>query len=299
MNADYSDTVKWDETRKTYVDAYGYSSTQRSRFVTPAKIIAVPSEEGINLSVPVSSKKIEFSSDVVAGKNFDVDGTTTLNSQLTMAGTAPIVMNSNYIRLQGLTDSQSIRYNTSNSNVEINGFTGTRILTGTNGATNASQFDANGLQSRKYARSSGAYSTNPGTSRSVTQNTRSLLFLGPTFNNGVSGSSWSAQNIDGGSVVVAPFAGTIRASARIYMESPNTSMQFLFFRIYHPTNNASYVDGEEGLSAGGVSSASYDLRDTMWGIFVVAAGERIGIAADNTNTTKSFTVLDYHFEYIA
>lgn len=236
MNADYSDTVKWDETRKTYVDAYGYSSTQRSRFVTPAKIIAVPSEEGINLSVPVSSKKIEFSSDVVAEKNFGVDGT---------------------------------------------------------------QFDANGLQSRKYARSSGAYSTNPGTSRSVTQNTRSLLFLGPTFNNGVSGSSWSVQNIDGGSVVVAPFAGTIRASARIYMPAPNTSMQFLFFRIYHPTNNASYADGEEGLSAGGVSSASYDLRDTMWGTFVVAAGGRIGIAADNTNTTKSFTVLDYHFEYIA
>lgn len=305
MNADYSDTVKWDETRKTYVDAYGYSSTQRSRFVTPVKIIAVPSEEGINLSVPVSSKKIEFSSDVVAegsvivGGNQTVTGTTTLNSQLTMAGTAPIVMNNNEIRLQGSTDSNFLRYNTTNSNVEIIGFTGTRILTGTNGATNASQFDANGLQSRKYARSSGAYSTNPGTSRSVTQNTRSLLFLGPMYNNGVSGSSWSVQNIDGGSVAVAPFAGTIRASARIYMTAPNTSMQFLFFRIYHPTNNASYADGEEGLSAGGVSSASYDLRDTMWGTFVVAAGERIGIAADNANTTKSFTVLDYNFEYIA
>lgn len=72
----------------------------------------------------------------------------------------------------------------------------------------------------------------------------------------------------------------------------------MFFRIYHPTNNASYADGEEGLSAGGVSSALYDLRDTMWGTFVVAAGGRIGIAADNANTTKSFTVLDYHFEYI-
>ncbi len=329
MNADYSDTVKWDEARKTYVDAYGYSSTQRSRFVTPAKIIAVPSEEGINLSVPVSSKKIEFSSDVVAEKNFDVDGdsfvlgdgivngsnvvngsvivggnqtvtgTTTLNSQLTMAGTAPIVMNNNEIRLQGSTDSNFLRYNTTNSNVEIIGFTGTRILTGTNGATNASQFDANGLQSRKYARSSGAYATSAGTARSVTQNTRSLLFLGPTYNNGVSGSSWSVQSTDGGSVAVAPFAGTIRATARIYMASPNTSMQFLFFRIYHPTNSASYVDVDEGLSAGGVSSASYDLRDTMWGTFTVAAGERIGIAADNTNTTKSFTVLDYHFEYIA
>lgn len=283
MQTNYDDSTRWDESRKIYIDRYGYSlTTPRSVVVnapagadaTPNKVVFEPTVEGSRLRVP--------------------GGT---GQQVALAG--PLVMNNNEIRLQGSTDSNFLRYNTTNSNVEIIGFTGTRILTGTNGATNASQFDANGLQSRKYARSSGAYSTNPGTSRSVTQNTRSLLFLGPTFNNGVSGSSWSVQNIDGGSVVVAPFAGTIRASARIYMASPNTSMQFLFFRIYHPTNDASYADGEEGLSAGGVSSASYDLRDTMWGTFVVAAGERIGIAADNTNTTKSFTVLDYHFEYIA
>lgn len=326
MNADYSDTVKWDEARKTYVDAYGYSSTQRSRFVTPAKIIAVPSEEGINLSVPVSSKKIEFSSDVVAEKNFDVDGdsfvlgdgtvngsnvvngsvivggnqtvtgTTTLNSQLTMAGTAPIVMNSNYIRLQGLTDSQSIRYNTSNSNVEINGFTGTRILTGTAGATNAAQFDANGLQSRKWARNSSAFTTATGNIIALPQNIRTLLPLGAMTNAGVSGSAWTSGTIGSGTVLTAPFTGSIRVSARIASFSPNNATSFCFLRIYHPTNDGSSVDYDE-LST--ITGTTADIRVAVMGIFPINQSERVGLVGLNEGaTTKNMQVLDYHFEYV-
>lgn len=281
MNADYSDTVKWDETRKTYVDAYGYSSTQRSRFVTPAKIIAVPSEEGINLSVPVSSKKIE------------------LSSQLTMTGTAPIVMNSNYIRLQGLTDSQSIRYNTSNSNVEINGFTGTRILTGTSGATIATTLDSNGFQARKYTRSSGAFSTSQGSTMTVAAATRSLLPLGTMTNTGVSGSAWYTATIGSGNVLVAPFAGTIRAHVRVCSFAPNTAANYIFLRVYNSSLDATFSDGDEIITIGALSNGSQDYRGAGFATVTINAGERIGIAAHNGGgSSKDFQVLDYHIEYI-
>lgn len=280
MHTNYDDTTRWDDTRKIYVDRHGYSlTTPRSLIVnapaaadtTPNKVVFEPTAEGARLRVPGGPAQ-----------------------QVALAG--PLVMNNNEIRLQGSTDSNFLRYNTTNSNVEIIGYNGTRILTGTDGSIKASQFDSNGLQSRKYVRGSGAYSALQGSNRTVPAATRNLLFLGTMNNTGVSGSSWSTQSIDGGTVLVAPFTGTIRGFARLYLQGLNTTINFCFFRIYHPTNDASYTDGDEALSIGGLAS---DMRETMWATFTVAAGERIGVAVENTTVSaKIYCVLDYQFEYI-
>lgn len=327
MNADYADTVKWDDSRKTYVDAYGYSSTQRSRFAAPAKMAVIPSSTGVKLSIPVATSTIELGNNVEAQRDLVVEGDeflfgdntsfgltnitqlgvsgsatitggTTMNSQLTMSGTAPIVMNSNYIRLQGPTDSQTIRYNTTNSNVEINGFTGTRILTGTSGATNATQFDANGPQARKWARSSGAFSDAVGTITAVPQNAVTVLPLGTMTNVGVSGSAWTSATLLGGTCLVSPFAGTIRVSARVASFAPNASTSYVFLRSYHPTDNNTVIKSDELATITGTSA---DIRVAVMGIIVIAtAGERIALIGLNDGaTTKNMQILDYHVEYIA
>lgn len=281
MQTNYDDTTRWDDTRKIYVDRHGYSlTTPRSLIVnapaaadtTPNKVVFEPTAEGARLRVPGGPAQ-----------------------QVALAG--PLVMNNNEIRLQGSTDSNFLRYNTTNSNVEIIGYNGTRILTGTNGSTNASQFDSNGLQSRKYARNSSAFSPLMGNFIPVPQYTRTLLHLGALTNTGVSGSAWTSSAIGSGTVLTAPFTGTLRVSGRVASFGPNTNPSYLFVRIYHPSADATFTDYDELAT---VTGGAYDLRFSFMGIFTINASERVGLVGLNDNaSTKNIQIIDYHFEYIA
>lgn len=281
MQSNYDDTTSWDESRKIYIDRYGYSlTTPRSVVVnapaaadtTPNKVVFEPTAEGSRLRVPGGISQ-------------------------PVALTGPLLMNNNAVRLQGSTDSNFIRYNTTNSNVEIIGFTGTRILTGTNGATNASQFDSNGLQSRKYARNSSVFSASPGAVTACPQNVRTLLPLGAITNTGVSGSVWSSGTIGSGTVLTAPFTGTLRVSARVTSFQPNAATSYCFVRIYDAIVDSTFVDGDELATITGTSA---DIRLGVMGIFTITTGERVGLIGLNEGAaTKNMQIQDYHFEYIA
>lgn len=325
MQANHDDARQWDDSRQCYVDRYGYPiSSRASIYKAPTgmdtlmnKIMVEPTLGGTRLRSSTNNTNVEVATGQNSTGYVNVGNTNAIVYNNTggaliapsgglamtwsdngvalgsLSGT--LVMNMNEIRLQGVSDANYIKYSTTNNNTEIGSFNGGRFVS--NGATTTATWDTNGFQARKYMRSSGAFSALVSATRTVNQNERKLLFLGTMTNAGVSGSAWTSSSIDGGTVLTAPFTGTVRGFVRIYCPSPNSTMNYCFFRVYHPTNDTSFTDGDEGLSLGGVSVG--DIRGCMFSLFTVNAGERIGVAVENLNTSKNYQILDYHFEYIA
>lgn len=314
MQSNHDDVTRWDETRQCFLDRNGYPANARGSIYNAAtgmdgpinKILLEPTLTGTRIRSAGPATNVEVYSGTATngagGGLVSNTGTTALTWGLAgsaLAANTTLIMNGYEVRLNGLGDTQFIRYNSSTINVEIGSFTGGRILTGSGGSTIAATWDSNGIQARKYMRSSGAFSASQGSTLTVAAATRSLLPLGTMTNTGVSGSAWYTATIGSGNVLVAPFTGTIRAHVRVCSFASNTAANYIFLRVYNSSVDATFSDGDEIITIGALSNGSQDYRGAGFAIVAVSAGERIGIAAHNGGGgDKNFQVLDYHIEYI-
>lgn len=315
MQVNYDDVVRWDESQKCYLDRSGYPVSSRSSIYKSAtgmdgpinKLILEPTRNGTRIRSAGQGTNVEVVSGVAAdgsgGGLVSNTGKTALSwgdgGYVTSLGT-PLALYCNEIRFNGLSDTQFARYNPSNTSLEIAALSGGRFLTASNGTTLSATWDGNGIQARKYARGSGAYSTNAGAVLSIAQSTRKPLPLGTMNNTGVSGSPWTMGTVDTGNVLVAPFTGTVRVMGRIWSYQPNNVAVYCHVRIYDPSNDGVFNDVDEGITMGGLANAAQDIRTSFFSIATVNAGERIAITATHEAAgSKSFVVLDYHVEYIA
>lgn len=191
------------------------------------------------------------------------------------------------------------------TNVEVYSGTATNGagggLVSNTGTTIAATWDSDGIQARKYVRSSGAFSASQGGALSIaTGGTHQPLPLGAMTNTGVSGSAWGFGSVNAGNVLIAPFTGTIRVMARIWSFAPNDTTSYCHLRIYHPTVDVTFTDSDEGITMGALVNNTQDVRATFFAIATVNAGERVAITGSHLDgASKSIQVLDYHVEYIA
>lgn len=314
MQSNHDDVTRWDETRQCFLDRNGYPANARGSIYNAAtgmdgpinKILLEPTLTGTRIRSAGPATNVEVysgtTSNGTGGGLVSNSGKTALSwgegGNITAMGT-PLAMYTNEIRLNGMGDTQFIRYNPSTTSTEIAALNGGRFLTSSGGSTIATTWDSNGFQARKYMRSSGAFSASQGSTLTVAAATRSLLPLGTMTNTGVSGSAWTSGTIGSGNVLVAPFTGTIRAHVRVCSFASNTAANYIFLRVYNPSVDATFSDGDEIITIGALSNGTQDYRGAGFAIVAVSAGERIGIAAHNGGGGgKDFQVLDYHLEYI-
>lgn len=314
MQSNHDDVTRWDETRQCFLDRNGYPASARGLIYNAAtgmdgpinKILLEPTLTGTRIRSAGPATNVEVYSGTTAngtgGGLVSNSGKTALSwgegGNITAMGT-PLAMYTNEIRLNGMGDTQFIRYNPSTTSTEIAALNGGRFLTSSGGSTIATTWDSNGFQARKYMRGSGAFSTSQGSTLTVAAAARSLLPLGTMTNTGVSGSPWTTGTIGSGIVLVAPFTGTIRAHVRVCSFASNTAENYIFLRVYNPSVDATFSDGDEIITIGALSNGTQDYRGAGFAIVAVSAGERIGIVAHNGGGgDKNFQVLDYHIEYI-
>lgn len=267
MQANHDDDTRWDESRQCYLDRDGYPVSSRG------SIYNAPT----GMDAPINKLFIE-----PTGSGTRIRSTTQNTN---------VEINTSQFNLKA--GYQSVTQGASNT-TDITSFLGGKFQT-SGGTTIAATWNSEGFQGRKCMKNSGMYSSSPASTRQIAQNDRRLLPLGSGTNLGVSGSSWTTGTIDSAQVAIAPLTGVVRCFARVYAQTPNSTMNYFWFRKY--TTADDIVDDDEALATGGVSLG--DIRASMFALINVGAGEKIGIAAENLNTTKNFQVLDWHFEYIA
>lgn len=316
MQSNHDDVTRWDETRQCFLDRNGYPASARGLIYNAAtgmdgpinKILLEPTLTGTRIRSAGPATNVEVCSGTTAngtgGGLVSNSGKTALSwgegGNITAMGT-PLAMYTNEIRLNGMGDTQFIRYNPSTTSTEIAALNGGRFLTASGGSTIAATWDSNGFQARKYVRSSGAFSASQGGALSIaTGGTRRPLPLGAMTNTGVSGSAWGFGSVDAGNVLIAPFTGTIRVMARIWSFAPNDTTSYCHLRIYHPTVDGTFTDSDEGITMGALVNNTQDVRATFFAIATVNEFERVAITGSHLDgASKSIQVLDYHVEYIA
>mgnify|MGYP000496955605 CR=1 FL=1 len=267
MQANHDDDTRWDESRQCYLDRNGYPVSSRgSIYNAPTgmdgpinKLMLEPTSSGTRIRSATTVTQLEVNSRI-----------TNLRSGV----------------------SNSIVTNGTNT-IDITTSSGGQFRT-SDGTTIAATWNSDGFQGRKCMKNCGMYSTSIASARQIAQNERKLLPLGFGTSLAVSGSSWTTGTIDSAQVAIAPLSGVVRCFARVYAQAPNTTMNYCWFRKYV---GDVFYDDDEAVATGGVSIG--DIRTTLFALVNVAAGEKIGIAVENLNTTKNFQVLDWHFEYIA
>lgn len=268
MQANHDDDTRWDDSRQCYLDRNGYPVSSRgSIYNAPTgmdgpinKLFVEPTTVGTRIRSTTTSSQVEINSQITNLRSG-------LHNSIVTTGT---------------------------NSIDITTFNGGQFRT-SGGTTVAATWNSDGFQGRKCMKNSGMYSSSAASVLQIAQNDRRLLPLGSGTNLGVSGSSWTMGTIDSAQVAIAPLSGVVRCYARVYAQAPNSTMNYFWFRKY--TTADVIVDDDEALATGGVSLG--DIRASMFALVNVAAGEKIGIAAENLNTTKNFQVLDWHFEYIA
>lgn len=315
MQTNYDDVTRWDDNRQCFLDRNGYPVSNRATIYKSAtgmdgpinKLVLEPTSTGTRIRSSGQSTNVQIVSGTAAdgsgGGLISNTGTTAVTwgdgGYITSMGT-PLAMYGNEIRLNGMSDTQFVRYNATTASTEIAALSGGRLLTASGGSTLAANWDSNGIQARKYVRGSGAFSASAGALLSIAPSTRKPLPLGTMTSTGVSGSPWTINTIDTGNVLIAPFTGTVRVIARIWIYAPNTAANYCHIRVYNPSNDGVFVDQDEGVTLGSLSSGAQDIRTAIFSIVTVSAGERIALTATHeAAAAKNFVVLDYHVEYIA